>query len=137
MVALLAVTVMSFGLTPVFAYSINDAVDFDSKTLGSGFTSGEGFDCSNEVTVTPKDSNTKIEFKWNGHNSCNETTGHSSSTSHPFNKVRGSITVDGKSFDIPEEIGVNDYFGQKTFTVTTTSSSEIDVDFKWYYRNTS
>jgi hypothetical protein len=136
MVALVAVTVVSFGITPAFAYSMRDAVEFDDNTLGaSGFTSSEGSDCGNKVTVTPKDGNTKIEFKWNGRNSCDGSVGHSGDQSHPFNKVRGTISVDGTSFSIPTESGINDYFGQKTFTVTTTSSSEIDVDFKWYYRN--
>jgi hypothetical protein len=137
MVALLAVTVMSFSITPAFAYSVRDAVDFDDHALGAGFTSGEGSECDNKVTVTPKNGNTEVEFKWNGHNSCNDGTGHSGSPSHPFNKIRGSITIDGTRHNIDTQIGVNDYFGQETFTQTVTSNSEIDVDFKWYYSNTS
>lgn len=137
MIALLAVTVVSFSITPAFAYSMRDAVEFDDYTLGSGFTSGAGSDCDNKVTVTPKNGNTEIEFKWNGHNSCDGSFGHSGDISHPFNKVRGTIWVDGQSFSIPTESGINDYFGQKTFDVSTTSNSEIDVDFKWYYQNTS
>ena len=135
MVAIVAVTVMSFGITPAFAYSIRDAVEFDDYTLGTGFTSDTGSNCDNEVTITPQNGNTEVKFKWNGHNTCDGSIGHSGDQSHPFNKVRGTMWVDGTSFSIPTESGINDYFGEKVFTVTTTSSSEIDVDFKWYYRN--
>jgi hypothetical protein len=133
MVALLAVTVMSFSITPAFAYSIRDAVEVDDYTLGPGFTTGAGSDCDNKVTVTPINGNTQIRFNWNGHSTCYDNFGHSGPTSHDFSKVRGHITVDGDRFDIPTESGINDYFGQKTFTVSTTSNSEIDIDFKWYY----
>lgn len=135
MLAIAATTVMSFGITPAFAYSINDAVDFSGYTLGTGFTSGTGSDCDNKVTVTPILSNTKVKFSWNGHSTCDESVGHSGSQSHDFNKVRGTLWVDGTSFAIPTQSGNWDYFGEKTFTVTTTSNSVIDVDFKWYYLN--
>jgi len=132
MAALVAVTVMSFSITPAFAYSVRDYVEFDDWALGSGINTTEGSDCDNRVRVTPQNGNTEVIFSWHGHNTCLDNAGHSGNQSHDFNKVRGSITIDGQRHNIDTQYGV---FGQEDIVQTVTANSEIDVDFKWYYQN--
>ena len=135
MFAIIAVTVMSLGLTPAFAWSINNEVDFDNWSISSGtdFKSYTDTRCDNEVTVSTNTSTNTIVFNWNGHSTCTEAHSPPTHSFHDFNKVRGDITIDGTTYDI-EEIGVFDYFGQETYYQNISAGDEISVDLHWYYR---
>ena len=135
MFAVAAVTVMSFGVTPAFAYSINNEVDFDNWSIGSG-TSEKTYSndrCDNEVVVIANTDANTVQFNWNGHSTCRDSFGHTSDASHSFDKVRGSITIDGTTYQTGTQRGSFDYFGQMTINQDISSGDQISVDIHWYY----
>ena len=138
MFAIAAFAIGGLTVSSAYAYSIiSEAEDDWTIPSGTDFTVvDDNGECNNDVTVITNTSANTIQVIWDGNVSCDASIGHTGSPAHNWNKVKADIYIDGTHYNIDIDTGYA-YNGNETYNQSISGGESFDIDFRWYYSNTS